>query len=62
MPSSRGDLPDPGIQQGSPALQTDSLLSEHQGSPSGGLEGFKQYQVKEREADSLVRVLKVERV
>ena len=31
-------------------------------SDSGGLEGFKQYQVKEREADSLVRDLAVERV
>ena len=31
-------------------------------SDSGGLEGFKQYQVKEREADSLVRDLEVERV
>ena len=37
MPSSRGDLADPGIQPGSPTLQVDSLLSQHQGSPSGGL-------------------------
>ena len=27
------DLPDPGIELGSPALQADSLLSELQGSP-----------------------------
>ena len=31
-----GDLPDPGIKPGSPALQADSLLPELQGSPSGG--------------------------
>ena len=31
--SSSGDLPDPGIEPMSPALQADSLLSEHQGSP-----------------------------
>ena len=28
------DLPDPGIQLGSPALQVDSLLLSHQGSPT----------------------------
>ena len=28
-----GNLPDPGIEPGSPALQADSLLSETQGSP-----------------------------
>ena len=28
---SRGDLPDPGMEPGSPALQADSLLSEPQG-------------------------------
>jgi len=32
FPSS-GDLPDPGIEPGSPAMQADSLLSIHQGSP-----------------------------
>ena len=32
FPSPR-DLPDPGIEPGSPALQTDSLLSELQGKP-----------------------------
>ena len=30
---SPGDLPDPGIEPGSPALQTDSLLTELQGKP-----------------------------
>ena len=30
---SPGDLPDPGIKLGSPALQLDSLLSEPQGKP-----------------------------
>ena len=28
-----GDLPDPGIEPGSPALQADSLLTELQGKP-----------------------------
>ena len=28
-----GDLPDPGIESGSPELQTDSLLMSHWGSP-----------------------------
>ena len=31
---SPGDLPDPGIELGSPALQTDSLLSNPSGNPS----------------------------
>ena len=30
---SPGDLPDPGIEPGSPALQADSLLTEPHGSP-----------------------------
>ena len=30
-----GDLPDPGIEPSSPALQADSLLSEPQGKPIG---------------------------
>ena len=30
---STGDLPDPGIEPGSPALQADSLLTELQGKP-----------------------------
>ena len=31
--SSPGDLPNPGIEPGSPALQADSLLTELQGKP-----------------------------
>ena len=31
---SPGDLPDPGIEPGSPALEADALTSEPQGSPS----------------------------
>ena len=31
---SPGDLPNPGIEPGYPALQADALPSEHQGSPS----------------------------
>ena len=31
-----GDLPDPGIKPGSPALQVNSLLLSHQGSPKDG--------------------------
>ena len=33
---SPGDLPNPGIEPGSPALQADSLLTELQGKPGGG--------------------------
>ena len=33
MPSSPGDLPDPGIEPGSPALQADCLPPEPQGKP-----------------------------
>ena len=32
--SSPGDLPDPGIEMGSPALQVDSLPAEYQGNPN----------------------------
>ena len=32
---SPGDLPDPGIQPGSPALEADALTSEPPGKPSG---------------------------
>ena len=35
-----GDLPHPGIEPGSAALQTDSLLLSHQGSPSLPLSSF----------------------
>ena len=33
IPFSRGDLPDPGMELRSPALQADSLLSEPPGTP-----------------------------
>ena len=33
---SPGELPDPGIEPGSPALQADALLSEPLGKPLGG--------------------------
>ena len=39
--SSPGDLPDPGIKPGSPALQADALPSEPPGK-SGGRRGLKQ--------------------
>ena len=35
--SSPGDLPDPGIEPGSPALQADSLSSEPPGKPKRGI-------------------------
>ena len=35
---SPGDLPDPGIKPGSPALKTDALPSEPQGPGSGGVQ------------------------
>ena len=35
---SSGDLPDPGIELGSPAWQVDSLLTELPGKPQNGLE------------------------
>ena len=37
--ASPGDLPKPGIEPGSPALQADALLSEPPGKPSGMREG-----------------------
>ena len=38
--SAAGDLPNPGIQLGSPALQADSLPAEPSGSPISGLHGL----------------------
>ena len=38
---SPGDLPDPGIKPGSPALQTDALPSEPPGKPSTCTDSFK---------------------
>ena len=35
----QGDLPNPGIEPGSPALQADSLLSEPPGRPEGYIGG-----------------------
>ena len=35
-----GDLPDPGIEPESPALQLDSLLLSHQGSPINNYANF----------------------
>ena len=37
---SPGDLPDPGIEPRSPALQTDTLLSEPPGKPAGAILSF----------------------
>ena len=39
---SPGDLPDPGIEPASPALQVDSLPLSHQGSPFGMYLGLKE--------------------
>ena len=41
IPFRRGDLPDPGIEPRSPALQADSLLSSHQGSPDSPCTTYK---------------------
>ena len=40
---SPGDLPDPGIKPGSPALQADSLLTELQGEPNSTLKYLKKF-------------------
>ena len=37
---SPGNLPDPGIEPGSPSLKADALLSEHQGSPITNLDSI----------------------
>ena len=42
---SPGDLPDPGIKPGSPALQTDALLSEPPGKPSTCTDSFKKKRI-----------------
>ena len=47
---SPGDLPDPGIKPGSPALQADSLLSRPPGKPPRICEAFR----KQEEKDSLL--------
>ena len=42
---SPGDLPDPGIEPGSPALQVDSFLTESPGKPSNWNKGAKDTQI-----------------
>ena len=44
MPSS-GDLPNPGIEPGSPALQAGSLLLSHQGSPTNEYSGLISFRI-----------------
>ena len=44
MPSS-GDLPDPGIEHGCPALQVDSLPLSHQGSPTNEYSGLISFRI-----------------
>ena len=41
LPFPSGDLPNPGIESGSPTLQADSLLSEPPGKPQVGKSTFK---------------------
>ena len=43
---SPGDLPNPGIKPGSPALQADYLPTEPQGKPKGGIGGREFYSKK----------------
>ena len=45
-----GGLPDPGIEPTSPALQADSLLLSHQGSPSSGVNRSKSFYNKDKRA------------
>ena len=49
---SPGDLPDPGIEPGSPTLQADSLPSESPGKPKSLYEDFKKKHGKESEGVS----------
>ena len=48
---SPGDLPNPGIEPGSPALQADSLLTELQGKPCFRISGFIRKLLKIQQAD-----------
>ena len=48
---SPGDLPNPGIEPGSPALQADSLLTELQGKPCFRISGFIRKLLKIQHAD-----------
>ena len=52
FPSS-GDLPDPGIEPGSPATQADSLLSELPGKPYGGSVVGNRSTIQETQVQSL---------
>ena len=47
--ASPGDLPDPGIESGSPALQADAYRLSHQGSPMAEREELKSLLIKVRE-------------
>ena len=50
LPSlSPGDLPDPGIEPGSPALQADCLLAEPPGKPKGMITGTQKERAQSRE-------------
>ena len=44
-----GDLPNLGMEPGSPALQADSLLTEHQGSPNNNK--YNNYSKREKEKE-----------
>ena len=54
-----GDLPDPGIEPGSPALQADSLLSEPPGSPMDIVHAYKIFRVvsQQQRTKELTRAL-----
>ena len=56
MPSPPGDLPDPGIKLGSPALQADSLTSEPPGKQGSThyMNGNKQFPVNNGEKETRV--------
>ena len=47
--ASPGDLPDPGVESGSPALQADAYRLSHQGSPMAEREELKSLLIKVRE-------------
>ena len=51
---SLGDLPDPGIRLGSPALQADALTSEPPGKPSESEEELKNFLMKVKEKSEKV--------
>ena len=51
---SPGDLPDPGIEPGSPALEADALTSEPPGKPSESEEELKNFLMKVKEKSEKV--------